>query len=97
MKELRMILNFGHTLLMLLRQKIAFKKISHGEAVLAGMILATKLSVIKKICNNNVLKELKTIYERNKLSYTYKDYSSRSKINSLIPFLKNDKKIMMIK
>ena len=92
-RNLRMILNFGHTFAHAIEAKNNFsKKISHGEAVLAGMILATKLSVIKKICNNNVLKELKTIYERNKLSYTYKDYSSRSKINSLIPFLKNDKK-----
>ena len=48
------------------------KKITHGEAVLSGMILATKLSHLKKVCNLNTLKEIELIYKKNNLAYTYK-------------------------
>ena len=92
-KNLRMILNFGHTFAHAIEVKNNYSKnITHGEAVLAGMILATKLSVIKKVCNKETLKELKKIYLINNLEYTLKKYSSLKEINSLIPFLKNDKK-----
>ena len=48
-KNLRMILNFGHTFAHAIEVKNNYSKnITHGEAVLAGMILATKLSIIKK-------------------------------------------------
>ena len=49
-KNLRMILNFGHTFAHAIEVKNNYsKKITHGEAVLSGIILATKLSVVKKI------------------------------------------------
>ncbi len=92
-KGLRMILNFGHTFAHAIEAKNSFsKKITHGEAVLSGMILATRLSVIKKVCSSKVLKQLTDIYESNHLSYTIKKISKQSSINSLIPFLRNDKK-----
>ena len=48
-KNLRMILNFGHTFAHAIEAKNNYsKKLSHGEAVLTGIILATRLSVIKK-------------------------------------------------
>ena len=48
-KNMRMILNFGHTFAHAIEAKNKYsKKITHGEAVLIGMILATKLSVLKK-------------------------------------------------
>ena len=56
------------------------------------MILATRLSVIKKVCSSSVLNQLKEIYKNNSLSYTFKNFSNTNKINSLIPYLKNDKK-----
>jgi 3-dehydroquinate synthase len=50
-KGLRMILNFGHTFAHAIEIKNNYSKnITHGEAVLSGMILATKLSVAKKVC-----------------------------------------------
>ena len=56
-KNLRMILNFGHTFAHAIEVKNNYsKKITHGEAVLSGMILATKLSVIKKICSQKNIK-----------------------------------------
>ncbi len=92
-KNLRMSLNFGHTFAHAIEVKNNYsKKITHGEAVLSGMILETKLSVIKKICNPIIFKEIKEIYEQNKLSYTFNDCSKGVYIKNLIPFLKNDKK-----
>jgi len=91
--NLRMILNFGHTFAHAIEVKNNYSKmITHGEAVLSGMILATKLSLVKKVCNIKIFKEIKQIYDNNNLSYTYKKYLSQNSINALIPFLKHDKK-----
>ena len=92
-KNLRMILNFGHTFAHAIEVRSNYSKnITHGEAVLSGMILATKLSNIKKVCNNNTYKEILEIYDNNKLSYTYKKFKNKNIIDKLIPYLKNDKK-----
>ena len=49
-KGLRMILNFGHTFAHAIEAYYNFsKKITHGEAVLTGMILATRLSILKSL------------------------------------------------
>ena len=92
-KGLRMILNFGHTFAHAIEVKSKYsKKISHGEAVLTGMILATKLSVFKKNCKLKTLNELRDLYFKNNLHYTLKNTSNPSWINSLIPILRHDKK-----
>ena len=92
-KGLRMILNFGHTFAHAIEVKNNYsKKITHGEAVLSGMILAARISVIKKVCNKKIVNDINKIYEDNNLSYTYKKYSNKNSVNNLIPYLKNDKK-----
>ena len=92
-KNLRMVLNFGHTFAHAIEVKNNYsKKITHGEAVLSGMILASNLSLIKKVCSAKVVDEIKKIYNDNNLDYTYKKYSNQNSIISLIPYLKNDKK-----
>jgi len=92
-KGIRMVLNFGHTFAHAIEIKNNYsKKITHGEAVLLGMILETKLSVIKKICSIKTLIRILSIYKKNSLEYTYKKYKHHKSINQLIPFLKNDKK-----
>tara|TARA_Y100000389_G_scaffold204621_1_gene258408 strand:- start:102 stop:1211 length:1110 start_codon:yes stop_codon:yes gene_type:complete len=92
-KNLRMILNFGHTFAHAIEVKNKYsKKITHGEAVLSGMILATKLSLVKKVCNTNTVDEIKKIYNENNLNYTYAKYFKSNEITKLIPYLKNDKK-----
>ena len=91
--DLRMKLNFGHTFAHAIEVKNNYsKKITHGEAVLSGMILETKLSVLKNICTPKTLSKIKNIYLKNDLAYTYKNYSKKSSIIKLIPYLKNDKK-----
>ena len=88
-----MILNFGHTFAHAIEVKNNFsKKITHGEAVLSGIILATRLSYVKKICSLKTLNHIENIYKKNNLSYTYKKYSNYAAINNLIPYLKNDEK-----
>ena len=92
-KNLRMILNFGHTFAHAIEVKNNYsKKITHGEAVLSGMILATRLSVIKNTCSKATLVKIEDIYYKNNLSYTFKKFSNKNFISSLIPYLKNDKK-----
>ncbi len=92
-KGSRMILNFGHTFAHAIEAKNNYsKKITHGEAVLSGMIMEAKLSVIKKICSNKTYDHIKNIYLNNNLSYTFERYSEKTSINKLIPYLKNDKK-----
>ncbi len=92
-KNFRMILNFGHTFAHAIEVKNNYsKKITHGEAVLSGMILASRLSWIKKVCSEKIVNEIEQIYNKNNLAYTYKKYSKQNAINELIPFLKNDKK-----
>ena len=92
-KKLRMVLNFGHTFAHAIEVKNNYSKsVTHGEAVLSGMILATRLSVIKKVCKLETLDEIVKIYKSNNLNYTLKKYSNLREINKLLPFLKNDKK-----
>ena len=92
-QNLRMILNFGHTFAHAIEVKNNYSKnITHGEAVLSGMFLATKLSVIKKVCSKKTLDDLLEIYKKNNLNYTFKKYEKTKEINKLVPYLKNDKK-----
>ena len=92
-KNLRMSLNFGHSFAHAIEISNKFsKKISHGEAVLSGMILEARLSVIRKICKLETLRKIYEIYRNNNLSYTYERFNKSRAIKNLIPFLKNDKK-----
>ena len=92
-KGLRMILNFGHTFAHAIEVKNNYSKnITHGEAVLSGIILATRLSVIKKVCSLRSIEEITEIYKKNGLNYTFKKFSNSREIDKLIPYIKNDKK-----
>ena len=92
-KGLRMILNFGHTFAHAIEVKNNYsKKITHGEAVLTGMILAIKLSILKKNCTYKILTQVRNLYVKNNLTHSLKNVSNTRWIRSLIPFLKQDKK-----
>ena len=92
-KDFRMILNFGHTFAHAIEIKNNYSKnTTHGEAVLSGMILAIKLSVVKRICSSKILHRIKNLYLKNGLAYTYKKYKKLNSIKNLIPYIKNDKK-----
>ena len=88
-----MTLNFGHTFAHAIEVKNNYSKnVNHGEAVLTGMVLATKLSIIKKVCKPKTLVEILRIFKDNKLEYVLKKYKKIGEIKKLLPFLKNDKK-----
>lgn len=92
-KKLRMILNFGHTFAHAIETKNNYsKKINHGEAVLIGIILATKLSYNNKICSQSTLNQIIKIYDKNNLNYKLKKYFSNAECYKMLDYMQNDKK-----
>ena len=91
--NIRMMLNFGHTFAHAIEAKTQFtKKINHGEAVLIGMMLASKVSLIKKTCTQKTFDQIKGIYDENTLNYSLADLRNKTKFTQLIKFMFNDKK-----
>ncbi len=89
----RMLLNFGHTFAHAIEAASNFsKRINHGEAVLIGMLLATKLSVRKKICSNLTLKQIKEIYKVNSLPSALHKHFPKKDFNKIVNYMVNDKK-----
>ncbi|MBA1339486.1 MAG: 3-dehydroquinate synthase/shikimate kinase / 3-dehydroquinate synthase [Pelagibacterales bacterium] len=92
-KNLRMILNFGHTFAHAIEAQNKYsKKINHGEAVLMGMMMATKLSFQKKICSKKTLDEVQSIYRNNNLNHNLNNFFKSNKHNAIINFMLHDKK-----
>jgi len=89
----RMILNFGHTFAHGIEAANNYsRKINHGEAVLMGMILATRLSLRKKICSHNTLDRIENLYRINNLPKNLKNFFSKKRLDNIIDFMKIDKK-----
>jgi 3-dehydroquinate synthase len=92
-KNIRMILNFGHTFAHAIEAQNNYtKRINHGEAVLMGMMMATKFSYIKKLCSLDTLDKLKKIYSSNNLKYDIKKYFKKSEYNKIANYMSSDKK-----
>jgi len=92
-KDLRMILNFGHTFAHGFESAKNFsKKLNHGEAVLLGMIAAGDLSNKKKLLSLGELTLIKKHYENLKLLMNIKKFFKKNEVNKIINFMKKDKK-----
>ena len=92
-KNIRMILNFGHTFAHAIEAQNKYsKKINHGEAVIMGMMMAAKLSHLKKICSIKTLNELKNIYDSNNLKYDIKKIFKKKEYDQIANFMTTDKK-----
>ena len=92
-KNLRMILNFGHTFAHGFEATKNFsKKINHGEAVLLGMMVASELSNKKNKLKLKELLLIKKHYESLKLPMHIKKSFKRNEIKKIIYFMKKDKK-----
>ena len=92
-KNLRMILNFGHTFGHALEAVKKFsKKLNHGEAVLLGMILASQFSYEKKFLPIQDLIQIKKHYLDLNLPIDIKKSFKKKDINKIIYFMKSDKK-----
>ena len=92
-KNLRMILNFGHTFAHGFEGGKNFsKKLNHGEAVLIGMMTASELSYEKKLLSFKELSLIKKHYLNLKLPMHINKIFKRNEINKIIYFMKKDKK-----
>ena len=92
-KNLRKILNFGHTFAHAYEATQGYtKKLNHGEAVLLGMCTALKFSNKKRLLKIHELKTiLNHIYNSN-LPHDIKKYFSIKHLNKIISFMIKDKK-----
>ena len=92
-KNIRMMLNFGHTFAHAIEVQHNYsKKINHGEAVIMGMMMAAELSFFKKTCSLKTLNQLKDIYRDNSLKFDIKKIFTKIKYNKIIKHMANDKK-----
>ena len=92
-KNLRMVLNFGHTFAHGFEGAKNFsKKLNHGEAVLLGMIIASELSKKKKLLSDKELFLIKKHYKDLKLLMNIKKIFKRNEIKKIVSFMKKDKK-----
>jgi len=92
-KNLRMILNFGHTFAHGFESaKNYSKNLTHGEAVLMGMIIACKLSYKKKLLALRDLKMIEKHYLDLKLPMYMKKKFNKKDLNKIIYYMKKDKK-----
>ena len=62
-KDIRRILNFGHTLAHALEKMGEYKTCRHGEAVAVGMVFASLLSWKLNICEKQVYERIKNILQ----------------------------------
>jgi len=92
-KNLRMVLNFGHTFAHGFESAKNFsKKLNHGEAVLLGMIIAIDLSNQKKLLSLNEQSKIKKHYVDLKLLMNIKKIFKKNEIGKIVNFMKKDKK-----
>jgi len=92
-KNLRMILNFGHTFAHGFEATKKFsKELNHGEAVLLGMLIASDLSNRKKLLHGNELLLIKKHYESLGLFTSIKKNFKKNEIKKIVNFMKKDKK-----
>tara|TARA_Y100000590_G_scaffold364462_1_gene422873 strand:- start:3085 stop:4194 length:1110 start_codon:yes stop_codon:yes gene_type:complete len=92
-KDLRMVLNFGHTFAHGFEATKKFsKKLNHGEAVLLGMLIASDLSNKKKLLSRNELLLIKKHYVELGLFSDLKKFFKRNEINKIVNFMRKDKK-----
>ena len=92
-KNLRMILNFGHTFAHSFERVKEFsKRLNHGEAVLLGILIASELSTKKKLLPSNELLLIKKHYLSLKLPMNINKIFKKDEVNKIVYFMKKDKK-----
>ena len=92
-KNIRKVLNLGHTFAHAYEASLNYsKKLNHGEAVILGIISVVKFSFKNKnLLKNDSIKILDHI-KKLKLPYNLKKYFKKKDINSILKFMRTDKK-----
>jgi len=91
-KNLRKTLNYGHTFAHAFESTLSYtNKLNHGEAVLLGILAASKFSNKENLLSNG---ELELIEKHiSELKYNnFKTYFKKTNVNKILNFMKNDKK-----
>ena len=85
---LRMNLNFGHTIGHALEAEMGYKKISHGEAVLLGMLAESRMALSLKMLNKEDFLRIEGLIAKFNLSDELKNID----LERLLEFISSDKK-----
>lgn len=88
-KNLRAILNFGHTVGHALEAVTGFRVYRHGEAVSIGMMVATRIAVKRGLISPEILERLEKLLRRTFLPVEMPKVDSKSFLEALI----RDKKV----
>ena len=92
-KNLRKILNFGHTFGHAYEATLKYsKKLNHGEAVLLGIMSATKFSLKNNLISKNEYQYIKKHLIQIKFPIKLNKFFSLKNLNSIISFMQKDKK-----
>ena len=92
-KNLRQILNFGHTFAHAFEATKKYsKKLNHGEAVLLGIICAIKFANQKHIIKKNDYIKIINHFKKFNLFMEIKKEFFKKNINKILSFMKKDKK-----
>jgi len=92
-KNIRKILNFGHTFAHAFEGTNNYsKKLNHGEAVLLGMSCALNFAYQKKITKKTDYNRIIEHYKKLKLPSNIKNFYKKKNINKILSFMKKDKK-----
>ena len=92
-KNIRKILNLGHTFAHAYEASLGYsKKLNHGEAVILGIISVAKFSLQNNFLSKNDCEKILSHIHELKLNYNLNKYFKKKNINSIIKFMKSDKK-----
>jgi 3-dehydroquinate synthase len=91
--NLRKILNFGHTFAHAYEATLKYsKKLNHGEAVILGIISASKFSLENNFLSLKEFNLIKNHLLRFNLPVNLRKHFTKKNLNELIKFMKKDKK-----
>ena len=92
-KDIRKILNFGHTFAHAYEATLGYsKKLNHGEAVILGIITALKLSCSVKLIKFGEYEKIRHHIIKMKLPHDIKKYFSIKSLSNILTFMMRDKK-----
>ena len=86
-------LNFGHTFAHAYEAALKYsKKLNHGEAVIMGIMSASKFSLKKNLLSKNEFQLINNHLNKFKLKMSLKKYFSINNLKTIISFMNKDKK-----
>ena len=92
-KNLRKVLNFGHTFAHAYEASLGYsKRLNHGEAVLLGMHSALRFSLENNILKKKEYSPIIDHFKKSKLPNNLRKFFSSKDINKIISFMTKDKK-----